>query len=242
MPVVNMGLHGGLGNVFHERMAKYNVKKGDIYVICHNSFNGVDEMEPSQAELAWITIENHIELWKLLRSKDIKPMMEAWPVYLKKSILLWLNSSGNQKSGIVYDRCAFNKYGDIEWDNEDEKYQFKEGDIIVPSISENVADRINELNDYMIQRGATLLIAGYPIADTPYTPDHELYIKFQEELTTMIDAPIISNYENYFYPENYFYNAILHLNNKGKKVRTQQLIDDLKKYLEEQKRIDYTYK
>ena len=30
MPVVNMGLHGGLGNAFHEEMGKMNVTEGDI--------------------------------------------------------------------------------------------------------------------------------------------------------------------------------------------------------------------
>ena len=36
MPVVNMGLHGGDGNAFHEEMAKINVVSGDIYVLCHS--------------------------------------------------------------------------------------------------------------------------------------------------------------------------------------------------------------
>ena len=30
MPVVNMGLHGGMGNAFHEEMGKLNVQPGRI--------------------------------------------------------------------------------------------------------------------------------------------------------------------------------------------------------------------
>ena len=30
MPVVNLGLHGGLGNAFHEDIAKLNINSGDI--------------------------------------------------------------------------------------------------------------------------------------------------------------------------------------------------------------------
>lgn len=33
LPVVNLGLHGGLGNAFHEEMAKINVCEGDIYYL-----------------------------------------------------------------------------------------------------------------------------------------------------------------------------------------------------------------
>ena len=58
MPVVNMGLHGGLGNAFHERMAKINVHEGDIYVICHHTFS--DDGKIEDVQLAWITLENYI--------------------------------------------------------------------------------------------------------------------------------------------------------------------------------------
>ena len=37
MPVVNLGLHGGLGNYFHEQMAKENIQVGDIVVLCHTN-------------------------------------------------------------------------------------------------------------------------------------------------------------------------------------------------------------
>ena len=55
IPVVNMGLHGGLGNAFHEEMAKINVHEGDIYVICHHTF--ADNGKIDDTELAWITLE-----------------------------------------------------------------------------------------------------------------------------------------------------------------------------------------
>ena len=60
MPVVNMGLHGGLGNAFHEKMVKINVHEGDVYVICHHTFS--DDGKIQDIQLAWITLENHIEL------------------------------------------------------------------------------------------------------------------------------------------------------------------------------------
>lgn len=60
MPVVNMGLHGALGNAFHEEMVKINVAPGDIYVICHTDYGDDDKID--DGVLAWSTIENHIEL------------------------------------------------------------------------------------------------------------------------------------------------------------------------------------
>lgn len=230
MPVVNMGLHGGLGNVFHERMIRFNISEGDIYIICHTDFS--DDNEISNKELAWITIEDHFELWKILRAEDYIPMLKAYPTYLKKCLELWIMGTGNEiDEDNVYNRNAFNEYGDIEWEDSGLEYVFKAEDAYVPRISDNVCERLNELNQYLSQRGATLLIAGYPIAKNEFTPNPELYEKFQAELEQKLDIPVISDYTDYIYDEKYFYNAPLHLNNEGKKIRTAQLISDLENYL-----------
>ncbi len=228
MPVVNMGLHGGLGNAFHEEMTRLNVTEGDIYIICHCSYS--DDGLLKNSELAWITLENHPSLWKILRKEDYLPMIKSYPVYLKKCIALWLTDSGNKMDEGVYSRAAFNEYGDIEWADNGQEYVFKDGDIFVPQISDNVCERLNDLNIYLKERGATLLIAGYPITKNETTPEAELYIKFQKELEEQLDVPVISDFTDYFYPENYFLNTEYHLNTLGKRERTAQLISDLKRY------------
>lgn len=233
MPVVNMGLHGGLGNAFHEEMAKLNVHEGDLYIVCHCSYS--DDGRIGNEELAWITIEDHFGLWKILRTEDYLPMLKAYPVYLKKCIHLWLEDSGNQIDKGVYSRKAFNEYGDIEWRDRGQEYLFKEGDIFVPQISDNVCERLNELNGYLKERGAALVIAAYPITLIDSTPSADLYREFQGELEAKLDAPVISDYTDYFYPEGYFLNTEYHLNTIGKRARTNQLIADVKRFLEEER-------
>lgn len=228
MPVVNMGLHGGLGNPFHEQMARLNVCEGDIYIICHSHYKN----SKIGADLAWITIEDHFELWRLLRREDIIPMIRAYPAYFKSCIGLWLNNAGNQSSASdgVYQRNAFNEYGDIDWDDSDRVFTVPEGEIVIAPIEDAAVERLNKLNQYLNDRGATMLIAGYPIADCAYTPPKEEYDAFQKELSLKLDASVISNFRDYIYPESYFFNAVLHLNTVGKEVRTHQLISDLEGY------------
>lgn len=84
MPVVNMGLHGNLGNMFHEEMARINVTEGDIYVLCHTSYD--DPSVILDPVIGWITIENHFELYSILRHEDIWPMLKAYPIYLKRCL------------------------------------------------------------------------------------------------------------------------------------------------------------
>lgn len=228
MPVVNMGLHGGLGNVFHERMARLNVSEGDIYIICHHGYSDAGQLE--NKDLAWITIEDHFELWEILRAEDYIPMLKAYPVYFKKCLGLWMKGKGNQVPEGVYSRENFNEYGDIVWEDEGLVYTFKEGDLSIPRATDSVCERLNELNEYLSERGATMLIAGCPIAKTEFTPDVDKYIEFQAELEEKMDAPVISDYTDYMYDEKYFYNAVLHLNQEGRKLRTAQLIEDLENY------------
>jgi len=228
MPVVNMGFHGGVQNPFHEQMAKLNVQEGDIYIICHSSYIDGE----IGADLVWISLEDHFDLWRLLRKEDIVPMIRAFPAYFKACLSLWMSNTGNQVSDAdgAYRRDAFNEYGDIDWDDSDVTYIIPEGSVAIAPIADWTVERLNELNQYLNDRGATMLVAGYPIADCAYTPPKEQYIAFQEELSSKLDAPVISDFTDYFYPESYFFNSALHLNTVGKEARTQQLIRDLEGY------------
>lgn len=231
MPVVNMGMHGGLGNAFHEEMAKLNVTPGDIYVICHASFNDDDKIE--NTELAWVTIENHFHLWKLLRFCDIKEMVKSFPVYLKKSMTLASSGTGNRTYDLIYARTAFNEYGDIEVErigrfHNGEKKRME----VVPKVGDIAINRINALYKYLISKGAILLIAGYPIRNGNVTVDSYQYVLFQEKLSEKMECPVISNYVDYMFDYRYFFDTNYHLNSEGATLRTIQLVSDLKEWLQ----------
>ena len=227
MPVVDMGLHGGLGNAFQEEMAKYNVVPGDIYVLCHTDYNDNDQIVDGMT--AWTAIENHYHLWKILRMKDIETMVRNFPVYLKKSLGLYASLAGNQDSGDVYSRSAFNEYGDISYIRE-ENQEFDVG-YGVPWIGDTSVNRINELNEYLNERGATLVVAAYPIYYyTEMSAEPAEYVSFQKQLADRLDCPVISNYVDYMFNCRYFYNSSLHLNSEGADLRTAQLIADLKRW------------
>lgn len=229
MPVVNMGLHGGNGSAFHEEMAKYNVTSGDIYVLCHCDYN--DKNSVAQPLTTWITIENHFHLWKLIRANDVITMVKSFPAYLKRCLNLYSAGTGNQDPGGVYARSAFNEYGDVAVLREGNQ-DTSEGEIDVPEIGDIPVKRINELNEYLTKRGASLVVAGYPIKNGRSTADAFEFISFQEQLVERLDCPVISNYVDYLFDYNYFFNSNRHLNSEGAELRTIQLISDLKRWQE----------
>ena len=228
MPVVNMGLHGGLGNAFQEMPAKLNVTEGDIYVVCHTYYNDYDTFfDPS---LVWTILENNWELYSLLRWQDLPELIEAYPTYVKKWLNLWSTGTGNQPGVGIYSRDRFNEYGDIGY-HEGNYYTFTEGSISVPGISDICVNRLNELSEWLEERGASLVIAGYPIPDGEFTPDKSEYIAFQEELEERMNFPVISDFTDYFIPYEYFYDTYAHLTTMGTVIRSEQLVEDLKNWL-----------
>ena len=237
MPVVNLGLHGGLGNEFHENIAKENINNGDIVILCHSRYN--DEADKIEDPLlACITIDNHIELLKMFRLEDYFSILISYPNYIKKSIFLWLTHKGNTLRDGCYARDSFNKYGDIvykpdymQMNVEDFFANTNDNEIFITQISNKCIKRLNDYNKYIVSRGATLIVAGYPIAYGKYSSfKYSDVKKFENELRNALDCEVISDYTNYLFPYEYFYNTKSHLTKKGAEVRTKQLISDIEKW------------
>lgn len=100
----------------------------------------------------------------------------------------------------------------------------------VPKVSNDNVERINELAKRLEKKGATLVIAGYPIADGKMTPKKEEYVRFQEELEKAVECEVISDFTDYMYDYKYFFDTKFHLITEGAKMRTVQLISDLREW------------
>lgn len=230
MPVVNMGLHGGLGNAFLENMVKLGVSEGDIVVVCHSDYDD-DGTIPDPA-LAWITVEMHPEFWKLIPAKAIPQMLKAYPSYLYSSAVRFLTGSPKNvpETGTSYSRAGFNAFGDVCVRGKD-SFVFTEGSVVVPQVGEETAARLNELNHYILSRGANLVVAGYPIGSGEFTPAEAEFDAFEAQLREALDCPVISRFADYFIPYSCFYDTVFHLNDEGVKLRTGQLIADLQDWM-----------
>lgn len=231
MPVVNLGLHGSMGDGFHEKIAKLNINKGDIVILCHTDFSGDGKID--DIGLAWITLEKNIKLYKILSVKDYIHICPAYPRYFLKCLSLWKNKQGNIANNNSYSRTAFNQYGDIivrpKKARKDVNSFFSKG-VLPPDISTECINRINKYSDYVTSQGATLLIAGYPIGYGKYTGNAKDFTAFQKKLEELVNCDVISNYTDYFIPYDLFYDTRYHLTEEGAKIRTEQLISDIKRW------------
>ena len=228
MPVVNFGLHGGLGQTFHTDMIKKNINNGDVVIIVPDRYNyNSDKIRDNV--LAWVTIENHFFLWDGISSDSYYNLLLAYPTYLKKALNLFITNKGNKPIEGTYSRASFNEYGDNIYPRPDcimteDRYNGN----FNTKLSQIMKVYWNEYNKYVINKNATLYMSCPPILDKMLREDLE---SLQNQLEYELDFTMISQLIDYIYPLEYFYNTNLHLNDLGKDIRTQQFILDLKKYL-----------
>lgn len=233
MPVVNLGLHGGLGNAFHERMAKACVKPGDIVVLSHSDFTNNAKVDHA---LMWTTVDCNYDLLRFCGIEDIGGLLAAYPTYFRNACYRRYYDIGHIiPENSPYSRYAFNAYGDIVFRPQDEQLDplvyFAETELPPPEIDQACVDRINRLNAYVEKKGATLVITGYPIAYGEFSQFSESAIDdFQSALRDAVTCDVISDYTDYLFPYSLFYNTALHLTQEGAEIRTRQLIADLKQW------------
>lgn len=228
MPVVNMGLHGGLGQSFCMDIAKSGIREGDVVVIlpCHYAYSarGID------GTLGWTLLENDLTLWTEVNPQDYPALVKAFPSYLKHTLEHWVNKDGNLSVGI-YARDRFNSYGDIITTRDNNV--MGQGYLSEPaqlSVSEGLIDYYNEYSEYVTEQGAIMLAAGTPLINRPDRPTDEEYAEFYEKVKSELQSDFISNWQDYIYPMEYFFDTNEHLNDIGRVYRTEQLIKDLENW------------
>lgn len=227
MPVVNMGFTAELGNALLERAATRHVQRGDIYVLCHSNY--AEDDQPVYSYL-WYVIENHTEMLPLLRRQDILPFIGAYPTYVRNCLHSFVLGRRNRDIKDWYCRKTFNSYGDIDWPRTGPTFQFSGTSL--PKLDQASAQRINALAAVLQKKGASLVIAGYPLVTSKEHPvDLQGLEAFQRALEKAMKVPVISQFKDYIYPYEDFYNTSLHLTEKGAELRTAQLIQDLQRYL-----------
>lgn len=227
--VVNMGLHGDLGNRIQENMAKLNLNKGDIVVACYTSF-GYDELQSTIS--AYSTVENHYDLYKIFSARDVVPMVQGFPEYAEKIVRRRISGEGQiENPSVNYSRNAFNIYGDVVTERK-HSIEFKEDMLNIPAIEDSSISRINKFGKYCERHGASFLIAGYPIAYGEFSPSEEEYRQFQKQIEEKLDYDVISDYTDYFFDYSLFFDTKYHLTLEGADMRAEQLSEDILNWLE----------
>jgi len=222
IPVVNMGLHGGigLGRILDDISPFLN--SGDILLIVPeydyfiNAWNG--------SETAYELIFD-ARRYQLLYS-IYYGLPKNFPHYLATHLRGIIQKTNNTSNPLAYSRYGFNEYGDYIKHLRMENQSFSSSGNL-GSLNKTYLNHFFQLVDNFYRRGITVVLSYPCYEEQSFHNSAELIQELDMAFRTKRNILVISHPESYCFPVNYFFDGVYHLNSEGRSMRTSQLIQDL---------------
>lgn len=227
LPVVNMGLHQGLGFPFYADITKPHIGEGDLVIVCFASYSAYNA-GLGDPLLAWVTLENHPALWRHVRPAYYPALLRTLPTYARRALNLLLDGQGNRTpTDTYYARAALNAYGDVALPRPANIINEAENPtgFIPGPMDPALRAELNAYHDYVQSKGATLYFACAPI----YAPDVSgevlrTFDALEAQLRADLRCTMLLHYADSLYDAALFYDTKLHLNDTGVARRTGAFI------------------
>ncbi len=239
LPVVNMGIHAGLGLKFILDDVRPYVGEGDVVVIVPE-YPHFYEKYPStfygQDELLTMVFDIVPNTQEYISLKQWTHLYRGLPNYIGNKYYCLLKYGRKAKvpkgRALAYQRNSFNAYGDITTHLQMDGFP-------VPPIVEadypankDVIEYINEFGRECEARGAKVMIAMTSIQRSGYFKAQGHIDQLKEAFDKFLEIPLIAPPSRYSMDDSLFFDTMEHLNKEGREKRTQMLIEDLSTYIE----------
>lgn len=224
--VSNLGLHAGFGHLFHSELAKANINEGDIVLLGYE-YDWQEGFDSLNQELIMTGIDNNIEMYTRIP-------INKWPNFIGYLFkYAEIKNSYTDATGI-YSREAFDsETGQMTMERNDSMEYTEEAygtlDLTDVTISEEAIKYLVDFKEYVENRGASIYFIAPPVVADGVVCDYHELDKLKELEEEQIGIPYISNPTDYIFPCELMSNALYHCNSAGEKVRTELLIEDLRR-------------
>jgi len=227
---VNTGIHVGLGLKYMLSNAEKYIRGNDIIIVSPEYHQFYGDLADGDIELLSIIIDVSPNSVKLLDYKQYYSLIQKIPEYLKSKWNSLINKSNSDTVIGIYDRKAFNSYGDvyIHWKSPKEKVSPLGK--IEGHVNNDAFIVLNNFRNFVNNRKAMLYITFPCYQDSSFI-NAEIEIKEVERNLIKYGFNLLSNPERYIFPDSLIYNTPYHLTKKGVDLRTSLLIEDLKSAL-----------
>ena len=229
-PCPLLGNHAGHGLTFVMEMSKTNLRSGDAVVIefVNNEYN--------QCGMVYILtgIGNRYDMYKIFFPQLKKEIFKGFVSGVKKKLENNL-AGGFEIEEPSYTFGAFSDKGGMTLLRK-EIYAAKITEESVKTFDDvnfnsDFIAYVNSYVDYCKSIGVDVYFTIPCYMDEAVTANKDTIEKWDKNLSSQLNAPLISNSNDYIFERKYIYNSIAHCNSEGAIVRTKQLYDDLKDYI-----------
>ena len=240
LPVVNLGLHAGLGLKFMVNSYKPYLRAGDIIIIipeyelfygpylnpdpgCLGALLGVYPQARRYLDLSTMSLDDTVSMFVGIAQYKKNVIQSSILKRISRRV------ENTDQSLFVYSRDNFNEFGD-----EVKHLTAKPGtqpDTTSPiieslEISPKVISFLNQFADYAHSRKANVYL-DYPSRLEYNTSEEQSVGQLQQVLEEDLTFPIIGIAADHLFPLEYFFDTNYHLNSGGRRINTERLIDDI---------------
>lgn len=231
IPVVNLGLHAGLGLDFILNEAADAMKSGDVVFLSIEYFldnEGTYELKKNTSEL----FKDSRKYYKYHLKQEISSNLDQTRNHIKTFIAVKrkVPNTEPKKKNISYTRAAFNKYGDhtghIGWPSKNPladrgilNYQ-KWGAI----------DGLNKFQKMARARNVNVffLYPNYP--ESEYKKNKQVIERLAVDIKHYLKMDTANEPDDFVFPDSLFYDTVYHLSGQGRDLRTKKLIEVLRNH------------
>jgi hypothetical protein len=240
LPVVNMGLNGGLGLRYMLEEVKPDIGPGDMIIISPEYEHWYGSLLDGDLNLLWV-MQIRPAFIKFLSSRaQLAILLKYLPEFMQEKFLELLPA----KPDPVYNRAAFNQYGDFVNHLtlsapahlngikrlEDEAYNPQ-----TPAV-------IRAFTAFAKQRGASVVYMFPPLAQTQFAfKDNQQAIQhLYTEIKKLPDLTVVGTPEDFVFPDNLFFDTVYHLHAAGRTIRSERVVTTLLEVLHNKRNVALT--
>lgn len=235
MPVINDGLHGGLGVAPLRELHNY-IRKGDIIIVSleYTNFVGRSQMNGQYGVLSdWIEFSpNRIGYLE-------SPWKEAASLYaimlqrkVNREINLNLVGSGMDEIRGIFTGNHFNANGDFIGHLEDKPTKpvgIPSDSYSITPLYEDIFIFLEDFNQHALGQGAMVYFEAQSSRQSNCDNTGIDRMKgFFDSFRERTSIPVITQMDQLCLPDRFFFDTPFHLNAKGRKLRTENLIENLR--------------
>lgn len=240
-PIVNLGMHGGLGLNFMLNEAAAVIKNGDIVILSIEYYLSTEGDFKLQKEVTkyfpkandYITTDYLRELSYTIQEKA--ESIRANISFLKSKIIKknnknTLTTAATENDEALYHLKNFNIYGDMVG-----HLNMKFVDIEIGSkpfqISYEYYKGIQLINSFIQtakEKNVTVYFIFPPYPSYQFKMNFATIKKYETDLKRDLNTPILTKPEDSIYDKVMFFDTIYHLNKMGRTLHTQFIINTIK--------------
>ncbi|MBO7363929.1 MAG: hypothetical protein J6U26_01180, partial [Lachnospiraceae bacterium] len=234
--VCPFGLYGTIGTETMMDLSKAHISEGDLVILAPEQGAQTYSMYFNGGEV-WLATDGRPDIAARLPFGEYANMAESLPAFLARKYRCFTVDGAPEPSG-VYAKSSFNESCALIYDR---PYNIMDGGFnpqdpisYDPGIAEEAfLDYVNEYNDWVTKKGATLLFAFPPVnkASIEGGLDEAAVRRFYDFLDEELECPLLGNPLDSVMEAEWFYDSNVHLNTPGSVAFTKTLAETLKAYL-----------